>query len=66
VDEGAHGTYRRAVGAVLLTSPDPAARGHRGRFGDPDEFQGEVAVGGFGGDLEFGREMMLGHRSAPF
>ena len=31
----------------LSPRPDPAARGHRGGLGDPDEFQGEVAVGGF-------------------
>ncbi|CAM5699641.1 hypothetical protein SVIOM74S_06917 [Streptomyces violarus] len=59
--------HRGTVGAVLVTPPDPAARGHRRRLGHPDQLQGEVAVGGFGGHIEFGRQvMMLGHRSAPF
>ena len=40
-----HRFHRRAVGVVLLAEPDPAGRGERGRFGDPHQFEGEVAVG---------------------
>jgi hypothetical protein len=66
-DEGPHGAHRGTVGAVLVTAPHPAARGHRGGFGHPDEFQGEVAVGSLGGNIELGRQVMIfGHRSAPF
>ncbi len=47
---GAHVTRvlfdgRRAVGAVLVTPSHPAGRGQGGRFGDPHQFEGEVAVG---------------------
>ncbi len=38
--------HRGAVGAVLVTAPDPAAGGHRRGFGDPHQLHGEVAVGG--------------------
>ena len=44
-DELAHRVDGRAVAAVLVAAPDPAAGGHRGRLGDPDELHGEVAVG---------------------
>ena len=57
-DEGPHGADGGAVGAVLVAAADPAARGHGGGLGDPDELQGEVAVGGLGRDLELGRQMM--------
>ncbi|CAM5588433.1 hypothetical protein SGRIM128S_06210 [Streptomyces griseomycini] len=39
-----------APSAPFLSAPDPAAGGHRG-LGDPYELQGEVAVGGLGGDI---------------
>ena len=44
-DEGPHGVDGRAVAAVLVAAADPAAGGHRGRLGDPDQLEGEVAVG---------------------
>ena len=43
-DQRAHGVDGRAVAAVLVAAPDPAAGGHRGGLGDPDELEGEVAV----------------------
>ena len=57
-----------AAPSAPFLSPRPTQRpdGHGAGLGDPDELQGEVAVGGLGADLEWGREMMLGHRSAPF
>ncbi len=36
------------VGLLLLAPPDPAGRSERRRFGDADELEGEVAVGGGG------------------
>ena len=44
-DEGAHRLDGGAVGPVLVTPADPAATGHRGGLGDPDELEREVAVG---------------------
>ena len=47
-----------AAPSAPFLSPRPTQRpgGHRGGLGDPDELQGEVAVGGLGGDLELGRQ----------
>ena len=56
-DEGPHGPDGGAVRAVLVAAADPAAGGHGGGLGDPDELQGEVAVGGLGRDLELGRQI---------
>ena len=47
VDQLAHGVDGRAVAALLVAAADPAARRHRARLGHPDQFQGQVAVGGF-------------------
>ncbi len=44
-DERAHRVDRGAVAAVLVAAADPAAGGHGGRLGDPDQLEGEVAVG---------------------
>ena len=44
-DQGAHRVDRRAVAAVLVAAADPAAGGHGGGLGDPDQLEGEVAVG---------------------
>jgi hypothetical protein len=45
VDEGAHRLNGRAVGAVLVAPPDPAARGHRAGLCDPGQLQRQVPVG---------------------
>ena len=47
VDQLAHGVDGGAVAALLVAAADPAAGGHGAGLGDPDEFEGEVAVGGF-------------------
>ena len=46
VEHEAHRVDRGAVGLLLLAPADPAGRGERRRFGDADELEGEVAVGG--------------------
>ena len=45
VEDRAHGVDGRAVGAVLVPSAHPPGRGHRRGLGDPDELEGEVAIG---------------------
>ena len=45
-EHDAHGVDGGAVGAVLVAPAHPPRRGQRGRLGDPDELEGEVAVGG--------------------
>ncbi len=47
VDQLAHRVDRGAVAALLVAAAHPASGGHRARLGDPDQFQGEVAIGGF-------------------
>ena len=47
-DQRAHRVDRGAVGAVLVAAADPAAGGHGGGLGDPDQLEGEVAVGRLG------------------
>ena len=44
-DQRAHGVDRRAVAAVLVAAAHPAAGGHGGRLGHPDQLEGQVAVG---------------------
>ena len=44
-DELAHRVDGGAVAAVLVAAADPAAGGHRGGLGHPDELEREVAVG---------------------
>ena len=44
-DQGAHRGDGGPVREVLLAPADPPAGGHRGRLGDPDELEREVAVG---------------------
>src|SRR3954447_6591417 len=59
-DELAHGVGSGCVGAVLVAPPDPSPCGHRRGFGDPDQLEGEVAVGLFGPDAQGSRDS--GHR----
>ena len=56
VEHVAHRVDRRLVGRVLVAAPDPAPGGERGRLGDADELEREVAVGG-------GRVGHRGHRN---
>ena len=44
VDQLAHGVDGRAVAALLVAPADPAAGGHRRRFGDPYQVEREVPV----------------------
>ena len=46
VEHEAHGVDGGAVGALLVAAAHPAGGGQRGGLGDPDELQGEVAIGG--------------------
>src|SRR5262249_35645366 len=48
VDQLAHRVDRRAVATDLVASADPSTCGHGGGFGDPDQFQRQVAVQIFG------------------
>jgi hypothetical protein len=75
-DELAHRVDGGPVAAVLVAAADPAAGGHGGRLGHPDELQCEVAVGyGLGhGELRWvsglrpvgERIGRVGHQDAPF
>ena len=44
-DQHAHRVDGDAVGAVLVALADPATGGHRGRLGDADQLERQVAVG---------------------
>ena len=44
VDQLAHGVDGGAVAALLVAAADPAAGGHGGRLGHPDQFQRQVPV----------------------
>ena len=58
----AHGVDGGAVAALLVAPADPAACGHRARLGDPDQFEGEVAVRGFASVGVMGRILPLAGR----
>ena len=62
-DQRAHRVDRRAVPAVLVAATDPAAGRHRGRLGDADELEGQVAVRRLAVDRR-GRAGADAHRSA--
>ena len=59
VDQFAHGVDGGAVTALFVPAADPPACGHGTGLGDPDQFEGEVAVRGLaslGGRLAHGRD----------
>jgi hypothetical protein len=61
VDHEAHRVHGRRVGGDLVAATHPAPGRERGRFGDADEFHGQVAVG----KLSHRRTSRMSRGSAP-